>query len=77
MSATRKTWTVTRCDSFEDMRRAGIRNWQRRSAAAPQRRSAAERRQAAWELVVEAWQMQKRDPNELRLQKPAQVLRKA
>lgn len=69
MSTPRKTWTVTRCDSFEDMRRVGIRNWQRRSAA--------ERRQAAWELVVEAWQMQKRNPNELRLQRSAQVLRKA
>ena len=69
MSTSRKTWTVTRCDSFEDMRRVGIRNWQHRSAA--------ERRQAAWELVVEAWQMQKRNPNELRLQRSAQVLRKA
>lgn len=69
MSTSRKTWTVTRCDSFEDMRRVGIRNWQCRSAA--------ERRQAAWELVVEAWQMQKRNPNELRLQRSAQVLRKA
>lgn len=69
MSAMRKGWTVTRCESFEDMRRVGILNWQRRSAA--------ERRQAAWEIVVEAWQMQKRDPNELRLQRSAQVLRKA
>ena len=69
MSTSRKTWTVTRCDSFEDMRCVGIRNWQRSSAA--------ERRQAAWELVVEAWQMQKRNPNELRLQRSAQVLRKA
>jgi hypothetical protein len=60
-----KTWKVTRCESFEDMRKVAIANWQRQSGAA--------RRQAAWDLVVEAWKMQKRDPDELRLQRPIKV----
>jgi hypothetical protein len=51
------------------MRLHSIRSWQRQSAAA--------RRQAAWEIVVEAWEIQKRDPNELRLQRPLEVVRKA
>lgn len=61
-------WTVTRCGSFEELRRLSIRAWQRRSAA--------ERRQEAWNLVVETWQMQKRDPSELLLRRDIQVIRR-
>jgi hypothetical protein len=66
---TSRPWTVTRCDSFDDMRRVAIERWQKMSGSA--------RRKAAWELVVEAWQIKKRNLDELRLQRPIKVVRKA
>jgi hypothetical protein len=65
----RSTWTVQKFSSFEDMRRAHVREWQKQSGAV--------RRAAAWELVVEAWEHKKRDPNELRLQRSITSVRKA
>ena len=65
----RKGWTLRRCDSFEEMRVQAIRNWQRVSANA--------RAAAAWELVVDAWKIKHRNPDELRLQRVITVLRKA
>ena len=65
----RKDWKLRRYDSFEDMRVEAIRQWQRAGASA--------RAAAAWDMVVEAWHLQNRDPNELRLQRTVTVLRKA
>jgi hypothetical protein len=68
-NAHRKGWTLRRCASFEDMRVQAIRDWQRVSATA--------RTDAAWELVVDAWKLKRRNPDELRLQRTFTVLRKA
>lgn len=65
----RPGWTVRKFDSFDAMRAAQIRDWQAVSSA--------ERRKAAWELVVDAWEMKKRDPDELRLLRLVTVVRKA
>ena len=67
-SLLRKDWKLRRCDSFEDMRVEAIRQRQRAGATA---------RAAAWDMVVEAWHLQNRDPNELRLQRIVTVLSKA
>lgn len=65
----RKDWKLRRCNSFEDMRVEAIRSWQRAGANA--------RANAAWDMVVEAWHLQNRDPDELRLQRTVTVLHKA
>jgi hypothetical protein len=59
LSASR--WTVQKFTSYEDQRRWQVREWQQRGEAA--------RLAAAWDLVVEAWQLQNRPPDELRLQR--------
>lgn len=64
-----KKWTVRRCESFDDMRVKAIRDWQRLSAT--------RRTDAAWELVLDAWKLKHRNPDELRLQRTVTVLRKA
>ena len=51
------------------MRVQAIRRWQRVSATT--------RADAAWEMVVEAWKLKRRNPDELRLQRIITVLRKA
>jgi hypothetical protein len=66
---TRAGWMEVKCSSFDEMRANHIRNWQ---AVSP-----AERLKAAWELVVDAWEIKKRDPNELRFQRSVTVIRKA
>lgn len=68
-SLLRKDWKLRRCDSFEDMRVEAIRQWQRAGAT--------DRAAAAWDMVVEAWHLQNRDPDELRLQRTVTVLHKA
>jgi len=65
----RKDWPLRRCGSFDDMRVQAIRDWQRLSATA--------RTDAAWQMVVDAWKLKHRNPNELRLQRTVTVLRKA
>lgn len=65
----RQGWKIHRFASFEDMRVHAVRQWQRASATA--------RTNAAWELVVDAWKLRKKDPDELRLQRVVTVLRKA
>jgi hypothetical protein len=65
----RATWTVVKCASLDEMRANHIRAWQ---AVPP-----AERLKAAWELVVDAWEMKKRNPDELRFQRAVTVIRKA
>lgn len=62
----RSDWTVRKCESFEEMERVHIREWQKVSCA--------ERMKAAWEMVEEAWAIQKRDPNELRFQRVARCI---
>lgn len=66
---TRDGWVGVRCASLDDMRTQNILFWQRAGGAAI--------RAAAWDLVVEAWHVQKRDPNELRFQRLAPTVREA
>ena len=63
----RDGWHAVKCASLDDMRTQNVLFWQRAGGAAI--------RQAAWELVVEAWKMQHRDPDELRFQRLAPPLR--
>lgn len=65
----RQGWYAVKCDSLDDMRTQNIRFWQQQGGAAIRR--------AAWELVVEMWQTQHRDPDELRFQRLAPALRGA
>ena len=65
----RANWPVMKCSSFEEMRVSHIHAWQAVSSA--------ERMKAAWDMVVEAWAMKKRDPDELRFQRSVTVIRKA
>ena len=59
----REGWHAVKCNSLDDMRTQNIRFWQRAGGAAI--------RAAAWELVVESWTAQKRNPDELRFQRLA------
>ena len=63
----REGWQVVKCTSLDDMHTQNIRFWQQAGGAAI--------RQAAWELMVEAWEAQHRDPDELRFQRLAAPLR--
>jgi hypothetical protein len=65
----RANWPVVKCSSFEEMRIHHIRAWQAVTSA--------ERMKAAWDMVVEAWEMKKLDPDELRFQRSVTVIRKA
>ncbi len=65
----REGWHGVKCASLDDMPTQNILFWQRAGGAAI--------RSAAWDLVVEMWQAQKRDPDELRFQRLAQPVRKA
>ncbi len=65
----RAGWHAVRCSSLDDMRTQNILFWQRAGGAAI--------RQAAWELVVETWQAQRRNPDELRFQRLAAPVRQA
>ncbi len=62
-------WEAVRCSSLDSMRTQNVLFWQRQGGAAI--------RQAAWELVVETWKAQNRDPDELRFQRTAPVFRQA
>lgn len=62
-SSVRAGWHAVKCSSLDDMRTQNIRFWQMQGGAVI--------RQAAWELVVETWQAQHRDPNELRFSRLA------
>lgn len=65
----RADWSVKKFASFEEQRRWQVREWQARGEAA--------RLQAAWELVQEAWKLQNRPTDELRLLRTAaRVVRK-
>jgi len=65
----REGWEAVKCSSLDDMRTQNIRFWQRAGGAAI--------RKAAWDLVVETWQAQQRDPDELRFQRLAPPVRRA
>lgn len=65
----REGWQAIKCSSLDDMRTQNILFWQRAGGAAI--------RQAAWDLVVETWQAQHRDPDELRFQRLAASVRRA
>ncbi len=62
----RAGWEAKKCASLDEMRTENIRFWQRQGGAAI--------RQAAWELVIETWKVQKRDPNELRFQRSPSIV---
>lgn len=62
-------WHAVKCESLDEMRDQNIRFWQEAGGSAIRR--------AAWEIVVETWQTQGRDLNELRFQRLAAVVRKA
>lgn len=65
----RSHWTIRKFSSFEEQRRQQVRDWQAVSGA--------ERRQAAWELVVDYWVGKKgANPDELRLQRSVTQLRR-
>ncbi len=65
----RAGWHAVKCSSLDDMRTQNILFWQRAGGAAI--------RHAAWELVVETWQAQRRNPDELRFQRLAASVREA
>jgi|LakMenE18May11ns_1017448.scaffolds.fasta_scaffold8121519_1 hypothetical protein len=60
---------IRKCGSFEEMRDIAVRDWQKVSAE--------QREAAAWDMVKEAWALQNRNPDELRLQRTVTVIRKA
>lgn len=64
----REGWHAVKCSSLDDMRTQNIRFWQRQGGAAI--------RKAAWDLVVETWEMKRRNPDELRFQRLAPIVRK-
>lgn len=57
----RSHWPVRKVASFDLMARQHVRDWQAAGSSA--------RLQAAWDMVVEAWAMKNRNPDELRLQR--------
>jgi hypothetical protein len=67
--AARTSWHAVKCVSLDDMRTQNIRYWQQQGGAAI--------REAAWQLVVETWHAQGRDPDELRFHRPPPAVRKA
>ena len=64
----RSQWTARKVHSFEEAEKLHIQDWQNVSGA--------ERVAAAWEMVVEAWKLKKRDRNELRFQRVARCLKR-
>ena len=69
MPSDRSHWTIRKCESFEEMEFSHIEEWQKLSGS--------ERAKAAWEMVVEAWEFKKRDPNELEFQRTVKCLKRA
>jgi hypothetical protein len=61
MEKDRSNWVVRKCDSLEEMELLHIEQWQAVSGS--------DRINAAWEMVVEAWKLKKRNPDELRFQR--------
>ena len=68
-TTSRADWQAVKCASLDDMRTQNIHFWQRAGGAAI--------REAAWDLVVETWRAQKRNPDELRFQRLAPLVREA
>lgn len=68
-TTSRAGWQAVKCASLDDMRTQNILFWQRAGGAAI--------RAAAWDLVVETWLAQKRNPDELRFQRLAPSVREA
>jgi len=69
ISPSKKEWTAVRCTSLDDMRTQNILFWQAQGGAVIRR--------AAWELVVEYWQTNQRDPDELRFSRSVTSVFKA
>lgn len=66
----RSHWKIRKFESFDDMRRQQIADWQALSGA--------ERRKAAWELVTDYWVgMKGKHPDELRLQRSVTTLKRS
>ena len=64
----RASWPVVKCSTLDEMRNHHLRAWQSVSSA--------ERMKTAWDMVVEAWEIKKRNPDELRFQRSVTVIRK-
>lgn len=60
---------IRKCASFEEMRGMAVHDWQKLPAW--------QRAAAAWDLVIEAWLLQNRNPDELRLRRSITVIRRA
>ncbi len=69
MPKDRSNWEITFYDSPDEMRMSQVRAWQQRSGA--------ERREAAWELVVDYWKNKGKTENELRLQRTITSFKRA
>ena len=65
----RSHWTVRKCVSYEEMEMWHLHDWQQVSPSL--------RLQTAWDMVVEAWSMKKRDLNELRFQRVITSVKRA
>ncbi len=60
---------IRKCNTFGEMRNLAVGDWQKLSAE--------DRQSAAWDMVREAWLLQNRNQDELRLQRTITVVRKA
>jgi hypothetical protein len=69
MATDRSHWTVRKCETFGEMERVHVEQWQ----AVP----GSERARAAWNMVVEAWKLKKRDLDELRFQRVVKFTKRA
>ncbi len=65
----RSHWVVRKCASYEEMELWHLWDWQQAGSAA--------RLRAAWEMVVEAWALKKRNPDELRFQRLVTSIKRA
>lgn len=68
MQVDRSHWVVRKCASFEEMEFFHVEDWQKLSGR--------ERANAAWDMVVEAWELKKRDPDELRFQRTVKCVKR-
>ena len=68
MPVNRSHWVVRKCESLDEMEFAHVEEWQKVSGS--------ERANAAWDMVVEAWKLKKRNPNELRFQRTVKCVKR-
>lgn len=64
----RSQWVAKKCSSFDEMRAFSIEQWQKRSFI--------ERMDAAWDMVLEAWEIKGYDQDELRFQRTVTTVKR-